>query len=104
MPAVSISIRRVSISRERAVDLSHRMIERLGKTPGVELLGEKEFVRNQILQSILAWDREHDKLADEVKKKLAARGRRVVEGTREWELLFAEEMERALAALVGRGE
>ena len=32
------------------------------------------------------------------------RNRRAVEGTQEWDLLFAEEMTRALVALLGRGE
>jgi hypothetical protein len=94
----------MALSRERAVDLSHRIVERLGKTPGVTLGGEREYVRNQILQSLLAWDKENDRLSAGVKAKLAARGRRVVEGSREWDLLYAEEMERAYAALLSRGE
>ncbi len=94
----------MAISRERAVDLSHRMVERLAKTPGVTLAGEREYVRNQLLQALLAWDRENERLSGEVRAKLAARGRRVVEGSREWDLLFAEEMERAYAALLSRGE
>jgi hypothetical protein len=97
-------MRAMALSRERAVDLSHRMLERLKKTPGVSLLGEPEFVRNQVLNALLAWDKESDALAAEVKKRLAARARRVVEGSREWDLLFSEEMEKALLALAGRGE
>jgi hypothetical protein len=92
------------ISRERAVDLSHRMIERLGKTPGVALLGEREFVRNHVLQALLSWDKENERLSLETTKKLLGRARRVVEGSRDWDLLFAEEMERAYAALLSRGE
>ncbi len=91
-------------SRERLVDLSHRMVERLAKTPGVTLSGEREYVRNQILQTLLSWDKENDRLTQEVRAKLLARGRRVAEGSREWDLLFAEEMERAYAALLSRGE
>lgn len=94
----------MAISRERAVDLSHRMVERLGRTPGVTLAAEREFLRNHILQAILAWDKENDRIAQEVRAKIAARGRRVVEGSREWDLLFSEEMERAYAALLSRGE
>jgi hypothetical protein len=92
------------ISRERAVDLSHRMVERLGKTPGVAVVAEREFLRNHILQALLAWDRENDRITEAVKAKIAAKSRRVVEGTREWDLLVAEEMERAYAALLTRGE
>jgi hypothetical protein len=92
------------ISRERAVDLSHRMVERLGKTPGVALAAEREYLRNHILQALLSWDKENERLLRETEKKLLSKARRVVEGSREWDLLFAEEMERAYAALLSRGE
>lgn len=92
------------ISRERAVDLSHRMIERLARTPGLAFAGEREFVRNHVLLALLSWDKENERLSGETEKKLLARARRVVEGSREWDLLFAEEMERAYAALLSRGE
>jgi len=92
----------MALSRERAVDLSHRMIERLLKTPGAELLVEKEYARNQILQALLAWDRESDKLAEGVRARL--RARRMVEGSRDWDLAFAAELEKALGALATRGE
>ncbi len=92
------------ISRERAVDLSHRIIERLQKAGGVELSGEREFIRNRILAALLQWDRESERLADEARARLLSRSRRVAEGSREWDLLFAEEMERALSDLLSRGE
>lgn len=92
------------ISRARAVDISHRMIERLARTAGVALAGEREFVRNHVLQALLAWDKENERLAKETEKKLLGRARRVVEGSRDWDLLYAEEMERAYATLLSHGE
>ena len=94
----------MAISRERAVDLSHRLIERLIGTESVTILREREFVRNQILRLLLEWDRENERLAAAAMEKIARRGKRVAEGSREWDLLFAEEMERAYAALLSRGE
>ena len=93
------------ISRERAVDLSHRMVERLRKTPGVALAGGAR-VRCATTSSrrSSSWDKENERLSAETEKKLLAKARRVVEGSREWDLLFAEEMERAYAALLSRGE
>ena len=91
------------LSRERAVDLSHRMVERMAGTVAVELSREREFVRNHVLQALLEWDRETGRLESQVRAKLLARPRRPVEGSREWDLLFAEEMERAYAALAARG-
>ncbi|HEX7528341.1 MAG TPA: DUF507 family protein [Thermoanaerobaculia bacterium] len=92
------------ISRARAVDISHRMIERLARTAGIALAGEREYVRNHVLQALLAWDKENERLAKETEKKLLAKARRVVEGSRDWDLLYAEEMERAYATLLSRGE
>ena len=92
------------ISRERAVDVSHRMIERLLKTPGVALAGEREFTRNHVLQALLQWDKENERLSAETKKKLLEKARRLVEGSREWDLRYAEEMERAYATLLSHGE
>jgi hypothetical protein len=93
----------MALSRERAVDLSHRMVERLAGTSAVELAREREFVRNHVLAALLEWDRETGRLEAGVRAKLLARPRKPVEGSREWDLLFAEEMERAYAALASRG-
>jgi len=92
------------LSRERAVDLSHRMIERIGGSAGFTLTREREFTRNHVLQALLEWDRENGRLEADVRKKILARPRKVAEGSREWDLLFAEEMERAYVALAARGE
>lgn len=91
------------ISHERAVDLSHRMVERLGGMAGVELTHETEFVRNHLLKALVDWDRENARIESEVRGRLLAKPRKPVEGSREWDLLFAEEMERAYAALAARG-
>ena len=61
------------ISRERAVDLSHRMIERVLKTPGVELAVEREYARNQILKGLLAWDKESGRFVQRFDRKIGAR-------------------------------
>lgn len=90
-------------SRERAVDLSHRMVERLAGMAGVELTHETEFVRNHLLKALLEWDRENARLESGVRTKLLVRPRKPVEGSREWDLVFAEEMERAYVALAARG-
>ncbi len=94
----------MAISRERAVDLSHRISERLAVQAGIQVLAEREFARNRILQALLDWDRETGRLEEQVRAKLREKGRKVAEGSREWDLLFAEEMGRAFAALIGRGE
>ena len=90
-------------SRERAVDLSHRMVERMAGTASLRLAREREYVRNHLLRALLDWDRESARLETEVREKLLSRPRKPPEGSREWDLLFAEEMERAYAAFAARG-
>lgn len=92
------------ISRERAVDLSHRMLERLEATQGVALHGTRDIVRGKILNAILAWDKELETVTAEVEKKLAAKGPRLVAGSREWDLRRGEELERALMTRISQGE
>ena len=65
---------------------------------------EREFVRNAILQALLQWDRENERLRAEAARKIAARGRRVAEGSREWDLLLGEELEKVYAAVLSHGE
>jgi hypothetical protein len=79
------------------------MVERLHGMAGVELTHEVEFVRNHLLKALLEWDRESARIEAEVRAKILGKPRKPVEGSREWDLLFAEEMERAYAALAARG-
>lgn len=94
----------MALSRERAVDLSHRILDRLKKTGGVAFTEEPEQVRNKVLRALLDWDQELERLGKEIRAKIAARPRPPAEGSRQFDLLYAEELERALAALLARGE
>lgn len=94
----------MALSHERAVDLSHRILERMRKTPGVTLAEEPEQVRNKALRALLDWDKELERLGRDIRAKIASRARPPAEGSRQHELLFAEELEKALATLLARGE
>jgi hypothetical protein len=94
----------VGLSRERANDLSHRILEGLRKTPGVELTAEAEFVRNRIAAALGEWEREGEALAAEARKRVLARGRRVAEGSREYDQLLSEELRRLWDERATRGE
>jgi hypothetical protein len=94
----------MAISRERAVELSHRVVDRLASAPGVNILAARELARNRILQAILDWDREIALIEEQARKRTRERNRRAVEGSSEWDLLYAEELTRGLVDLLGRGE
>lgn len=85
------------------MDLSHRMVERMAGMASVRLAQEREYVRNHLLRALLEWDRENARIEAEVREKILARPRKPPEGSREWDLLFAEEMGRAYTALAARG-
>lgn len=94
----------MALSRERANDLSHRILEGLRKTPGVELTAEAEFVRNRVASALQEWEKESDLLAAEARKRVLARGRRVPEGSREFDQLLSEELRRLWEERAARGE
>jgi hypothetical protein len=94
----------MGLSRERANDLSHRILEGLRKTPGVEVTAEAEFVRNRIAAALGEWERESEGLAAEARKRVLAKGRRVAEGSREFDQLLSEELRRLWDERATRGE
>ncbi len=94
----------MSLSHERASDLSRRILEGLRKAPGVELTAEPEYVTKGISSALQGWERESEALAAEARKKVLARGRRVAEGSREFDQLFSEELRRLWDERATRGE
>lgn len=94
----------MALSRERANDLSHRVLEVLRQTPGVELTAEAEFVRNRIASALQEWEKESDGLSAEARRRVLARGRRVPEGSREFDQLLSEELRRLWDERASRGE
>ncbi len=94
----------MALSRDRANDLSHRILERLRTSPGVELTAEAEFVRNRVASALQEWERESDLLAAEARKRVLARGRRVPEGSRAFDQLLSEELRRLWEERAARGE
>jgi hypothetical protein len=94
----------MGLSRERANDLSHRVLDGLRKTPGVELTAEPEFVRNRIASALQEWEKESEAISAEARRRVLARGRRVAEGSREFDQLLSEELRRLWDERAARGE
>jgi hypothetical protein len=94
----------MALSRERANDLAHRVLEGLRKTPGVELGAEGEYVRNRVASALQEWEKENEALAAEARKRVLSRGRRVAEGSREFDQLLSEELRRLWDSRATRGE
>jgi len=94
----------MGLSRERANDISHRILEGLRKTAGVEFTAEDEFVRNRVASALQEWEKESEALSAEARKRVLSRGRRVAEGSREFDQLLSEELRRLWDARATRGE
>jgi hypothetical protein len=94
----------MALSRDRANDISHRILEGLRKTPGVELTAEGEFVRNRVAAALQEWQKESEALSAEARKRVLARARRVPEGSREFDQLLSEELRRLWDERAARGE
>ena len=92
------------LSRERVNDLSHRVLEGLRKVPGVELAAEGEYVRNRVASALQEWEKESEALSAEARKRVLSRGRRVAEGSREFDQLLSEELRRLWVERSNRGE
>ncbi len=94
----------MSLSHERAIDLSRRILEGLRKAPGVELTAETEYVTKGISSALQGWEKENEALAAEARKRVLARGRRIAEGSREFDQILSEELHRLWAERSTRGE
>jgi len=94
----------MTLSHERAIDLARRIHEGLRKAPGVELTAEAEYVTKGISSALQGWERENEAIAAEARKRVLARGRRVAEGSREFDQLLSEELHRLWAERATRGE
>lgn len=94
----------MALSRERANDLSHRILDGLRKTPGVELTADAEFARNRIATALQKWERESELLSAEARKRVLDRARRVPEGSRAFDQLVSEELRRLWDERAARGE
>ncbi len=94
----------MTLSHERAIDLSRRILEGLRKAPGVELAAEAEYVTKGISSALQGWEKENEALAAEARKRVLARGRRVAEGSREFDQILSEELRRLWDERATRGE
>jgi hypothetical protein len=85
------------LSRDKVIELSHRLIKDLGALKGaVEFVEEKNEVRLEIVRQLQALLRSEFELDQSVRQKIRSQRREIAEGSEEWDILFrkyyAEEM------------
>jgi hypothetical protein len=79
----------VKINRDKVIELSHRIVKDLGETTGlIEIAGNKNDFRLEIVQEFNNLLRMEYKLDQSVRAKIKSQKREIAEGSGEWDILF----------------
>ncbi len=76
------------LTREKTVQLSHRIIDVLVANQEVDFVEDRDTIRQEIvniLQSLLKLEEQVD---TEVRQKIGSQKREILEGSEEWDLLY----------------
>ena len=77
------------LSRDKLIELSHRIIKDLAAMkPQIELVEEKNEVRLEVIRQFQALLREERQMDQGVRKKIQSQRREIAEGSAEWDILF----------------
>jgi len=76
------------LSREKTVRLSHRIIDELVKMDDVEFVEDRDTIRQEIVQILLALLKDEEQVEAEVRKKITSQKREIPEGSPEWDVLY----------------
>jgi hypothetical protein len=87
----------VKLSREKVLQISHRILAHIEKDDGVEYFDEPQEIRQTIVKIIMD-EMKNDELIDGlVRKKLESQKRVIVEGSDEWDVLYRKYYEEEVA-------
>lgn len=90
----------MSLSRPKINALSHLIVKALRKADTVKFLKAENDVRLQIVKTLTDELKIEEVVDAEVRRKLASYSRKIVEGNREWDVmyqkLYEEEMKKRL--------
>jgi hypothetical protein len=78
----------MSLSREKINHLSQLLIQRLETFPGVTLQTPTNTIRLEIVRSMNEALRLEDTIDTAVRRTLHSYARRIVEGSREWDVMY----------------
>lgn len=78
----------MSLSREKVNHLSQLVVRRLEEMPGVALRMPSNTVRLQVVSAIQEALRLEEEVDFAVRQTLASYTRRIVEGSREWDVMY----------------
>jgi hypothetical protein len=91
----------MSLSRPKINQLSHRLVREVERAGVVRLLKPENEVRLQIVKTLNEAMQIEETIEAEVRRKLGSYSRRIVEGSREWDVMYQKLYEEALKNRLG---
>ena len=76
------------LSREKIVRLSHQITEVLVSSQEVDFIEDRDTIRQQVVQILIATLREEEKADAEVRKRITSQKKEILEGSEEWDVLY----------------
>jgi hypothetical protein len=87
------------LSREKINQLSHLIVQELMNSEGIGLLQPENDVRLEVVRVITEELRIDDQLDQRVREKLTSYSRPIIEGSREWDIMYRKLYEEELNRL-----
>jgi len=91
----------MGLSRPKINYLSHLIVKALQRTGMVTLLKPENDVRLQIVKTLTDELRIEDVIDAEVRRRLASYSRKIVEGNREWDVMYQKFFEQEMKKRLG---
>src|SRR2546423_12296079 len=79
---------RMRLSREKIIRLSHQITEVLVSSQEVDFIEDRDTIRQQVAQILIATLREEEKADAEVRKRITSQKKEILEGSEEWDVLY----------------
>jgi hypothetical protein len=76
------------LTREKTVRLSHKIIGVLVEQDAVEFIEDRDTIRLEILNILLALLKTEEQVDAEVRQKITSQKKEILEGSEEWDVLY----------------
>jgi hypothetical protein len=78
----------MKLTREKVVQLSHRIMAAVDELDEVEIFDERNNIRQEIVKIFTDLLHEEEKIDQTVRQRIASQKRTIPEGGAEWDILF----------------
>jgi len=76
------------LTREKTVRLSHKIVGVLVEQDAVEFIEDRDTIRMDILNILLALLKTEEQVDAEVRQKITSQKKEILEGSEEWDVLY----------------